>query len=130
MSDTTNIFEETPDMDTTGGRLSRARDASGLSARDLAWRLGVKIATIKGWEADRSQPGSHRLTALSGLLDVSLSWILHGVGTGPREADESEVLQSANIQLERLRSLHLETGSLIERLERNIVELKTPPAAG
>ncbi len=121
MSDTTNIFEERPDMDTVGGRISRARDASGLSVKQLAWRLGVKIATVKGWESDRSQPSSHRLANLAGLLQVSLSWILHGVGIGPSEeiekADASgRPQQDVTDRLAELRQLHVETGLLIERL--------------
>ena len=123
---TTNIFEETPDMDTVGGRLSRARDAGNLSARDLAWRLGVKIATVKAWETDRSQPGAHRLTALSGLLNVSLSWILHGVGTGPTETERPVMLDTANAQVEKLKDLHAETGTLIARLEREMRMMRAP----
>lgn len=122
MSDTTNIFEERPDMDTIGGRISRAREASGLSVKDLAWRLGVKIATVRGWESDRSQPSSHRVVLLAGLLQVSLSWIVHGVGIGPSEdvepADGSDATrQEMTDRLARLRSLHIETGLLIEKLE-------------
>ena len=107
MSDTTNIYEESPDLDTIGGRLSRARGSSGLSIKQLAMRLGVKTATVQAWESDRSQPGSHRLTMLSGLLGVSLSWILHGVGIAP--AEEMEASQKAgllNAQLDRLVLLH------------------------
>lgn len=122
MSDTTNIFEETPDEDTIGGRLSRARDASGLTFRQLAWRLGVKIATIKAWESDRSQPSAQRMAHLAGLLQVSLSWIIHGVGLGPSEDYEQserfdETTQEMTEQLARLRLLHVETGFLIEKLK-------------
>lgn len=130
MSDTTisaeakNIFEERPDRDTVGGRISRAREASGLTAKDLAWRLGVKLATIKGWENDRAQPSSHRLVMLSGLLQVSLSWILHGVGIGPSEEDDEEPSQANGedvaARLARLRLLHVETGMLIEQLRGEV----------
>jgi len=121
VSDTTNIFEETPDDDTTGGRLSRAREASGLSVKDLAWRLGVKIATVKAWESDRSQPSSHRLANIAGLLKVSLSWIVHGVGIGPSEdehpaTDGLQTNPEIAAQLNRLRLLHVETGLLLERM--------------
>jgi transcriptional regulator with XRE-family HTH domain len=121
VSDTTNIFEETPDDDTTGGRLSRAREASGLTVKDLAWRLGVKIATVKAWESDRSQPSSHRLSNIAGLLKVSLSWIVHGVGIGPAEEEPQTDGDQANpeitAQLNRLRLLHVETGLLLERMK-------------
>lgn len=122
MSDTTNIFEEQPDRDTVGGRISRAREASSLSARDLAWRLGVTLATVKGWESDRAQPSSHRLANLAGLLKVSLSWILHGVGIGPSEDDDIAETAGEDVaaQLARLRLLHVETGSLIEQLRGEV----------
>lgn len=120
MSDTTNIFEEEPDNDTFGGRLSRAREASGLGVKELAWRLGVKVATINAWESDRSQPGSHRLATLAGLLQVSLSWILHGIGIGPSDDMandlDGETGREMTDDLRRLRLLHVETGMLIEKL--------------
>ncbi|UVK35520.1 helix-turn-helix domain-containing protein (plasmid) [Mesorhizobium sp. AR10] len=112
-----NIYEEMPDLDTSGGRLSRAREASGLSVKQLAWRLGVKMATINAWESDRSQPGSHRLANLSGILNVSISWILHGVGTAPSEPEKREMAESVNAQLVRLKLLHAETGHLISRVQ-------------
>lgn len=120
VSDTMNIFEELPDEDTIGGRIGRAREAAGLSVKQVAWRLGVKVATIKAWESDRSQPGSHRLTNLAGLLHVSLSWIVHGVGIGPAEDLDDETNQEMSQQLDRLRLLHLETGQLIEKLKGEV----------
>jgi HTH-type transcriptional regulator, cell division transcriptional repressor len=121
VSDTTNIYDATPDFDTIGGRLSRARDASGMSAKQLALRLGVKTSTIKAWESDRSQPGAHRLNTLCGLLGVSVSWVLHGVGAAPVEAeDEDEDLRTLGSQLDKLRHLHAETGNLIRRLQNDM----------
>ena len=117
MSDTTNIFEEDPDMDTVGGRISRAREASGLSAKELAWRLGVRMAAVNAWESDRSLPSSHRLANLAGLLQVSLSWLLHGVGIGPSDDFAAETSQEMTLQLNQLRLLHVETGLLIEKLK-------------
>lgn len=115
MSDTTNIYEQQPDGDTIGGRISRARDAANLSVRDVAWRLGVKMATVQAWERDRSEPAAHRLTNLAGLLNVSLSWILYGVGSAPN--DSVPTPEVASLQLDRLRALHAETGQIIERLQ-------------
>lgn len=121
VSDTTNIFEQMPDSDTFGGRFSRARDAIGLSTKELAGRLGVKTATIHAWETDRSQPGSRRLALLSGLLGVSLSWLLHGVGIGPIEVDESRDSEDGfGDQLSKLRQLHLETGNLISQIQGDL----------
>src|SRR5690606_19179582 len=101
VSDTTNIYEEMPDGDTVGGRISRARNARDLSVKDVAWRLGVKMATINAWERDRSEPAAHRLTNLAGLLNVSLSWILYGVGSAPN--DSAPDRDAASLQMDRLR---------------------------
>lgn len=120
MSDTTNIFEQEPDMDTVGGRLSRARAASGLSVKDVAWRLGVRIATVNAWERDRSQPGSHSLAKIAGLLQVSLSWIVYGVGIGPSDTVLSETNEEMATKLNQLRLLHVETGLLIEQLKNEV----------
>lgn len=118
MPDTTTIYCKTPDTDTLGGRLSRARDAAGLSASQLARRIGVQSSTIQAWESDRSQPRANRLSMLAGVLDVSLSWLLHGVGTGP--ADANEAFESIALQLDRLKRLNDETSEIIARIERDI----------
>jgi len=115
-----NIYEQKPDMDTMGGRLSRARDAAGLTVKDLAWRLGVKIATVNAWERDRSQAATHRLNMLSGLLDVSISWMLHGVGTAPVDPVERITAEKVSGQLEKLKTLHAETGELIGRITEEL----------
>lgn len=129
MSDTANIFEQDPDLDTFGGRLQRAREAAGLSVRDLAWRLGVMIATVQGWESDRAQPSSHRLATLSGMLSVSLSWLLHGIGTGTPDGEAPPSPLAVDEQLSRLVNLHVQTGELIGRLQSDIERLRSSPAA-
>jgi transcriptional regulator with XRE-family HTH domain len=118
VSDTTNIYEQTPDMDTIGGRISRARDTAGLGVEQVAWQLGVKIATVNAWESDRSLPGSHRLNRLAGMLGVSISWILHGVGTAPAEHSRQQTVDNVASQLEKLKLLHLETGQLIGQIQK------------
>jgi transcriptional regulator with XRE-family HTH domain len=124
--DSTSIFDENPDFDTIGGRLSRARDASGFDIRDLAWRLGVGTTSINDWESDRSQPDARSLTKISGLLNVSLSWILHGIGTSPDETGAPLAVESFGTQLDRLKLLHVETGELISRLEGDLERLRQP----
>ncbi|QPC87607.1 helix-turn-helix domain-containing protein [Mesorhizobium sp. NBSH29] len=120
MSDAMNIYEEIPDLDTIGGRISRARDAAGLSVKEIAWQLGVKIATINAWESDRSLPGSHRMNRLAGMMGVSISWLLHGVGTAPAEANSEQTVDNVTSQLEKLKLLHVETGELIGRIQKDL----------
>ena len=126
MPDTTNIFEQTPDLDTFGGRLSRAREAAGLSVKELAWRLGARMTTVTGWESDRSQPDSHRLGIMCGVLNVSLSWLVHGVGDGPTELDPDAVVRAFGERFARLKSLHQETTRLLGRIQADLERLSGP----
>nr|WP_265518516.1 helix-turn-helix transcriptional regulator [Nitratireductor luteus] len=103
-----------------GGRLSRARDAAGMTVAELARRLGVKSSTIQAWESDRSQPRANRLTMLAGVLNVSLSWLLHGIGASPADESRSELIQSVSANLIRLRRLHDETGRVIVQIEQEL----------
>jgi len=118
VTDTKTIYSDIPDGDTLGGRLSRARDAAGLSAAQLARRIGVHSATVQGWESDRSQPRANRLSMVAGVLGTSLSWLLHGIGTAPIE-DEAKVERMA-LQFDRLKRLHAETAQVIRQIEHDI----------
>ena len=123
--DTATIYSDIPDSDTLGGRLSRARDATGLTSAQLARRLGVQSSTIQAWESDRSQPRASRISMLAGVLNVSLSWLLHGIGTAPAD-DEDDVgaNESVALQLDRLKRLQRETNDIIAQIERDIGRLE------
>ena len=88
--------------DTIGGRLTRAREAMGLTTSELALRLGVKTQTMHNWETDRTAPRSNRLAMLAGVLNVSPTWILVGRGEGPL-VDEDTVSDENPQGLLRLR---------------------------
>jgi len=121
--DTATIYSDVPDNDTMGGRLLRARDAAGMTINELARRLGVQVSTVQAWENDRSQPRANRLSMLAGVLDVSLSWLLHGVGSGPTDETRSEVYHSISLQLDRLRRLQRETAKVTAQIERDMRRL-------
>ena len=72
-----------PQSTTFGDRLAGAREASSLSQGELAKRLGVRMQTLRAWENDLSEPRANRVQMLSGLLNVSLVWLLTGEGDGP-----------------------------------------------
>ena len=80
MTDATDWYS--PETATFGDRIAGAREALGLSQRDLAHRLGVRPETLRGWEDDRTEPRSNRLQMLAGLLNVSIRWLLTGEGEG------------------------------------------------
>lgn len=67
---------------TFGDRVAAARDAQGLTQADFAKKLGVKLKTIRGWEDDVDEPRANRLSMMSGMLNVSMRWLLTGEGDG------------------------------------------------
>jgi transcriptional regulator with XRE-family HTH domain len=76
--------------DTVGGRISLARETTQLSIAQAARRLGVMTASWNSWECDRDEPRGNRLTMMAGLLGVSPSWLLTGLGSGPQEHTSSD----------------------------------------
>jgi HTH-type transcriptional regulator, cell division transcriptional repressor len=87
---------ENPEEDTLGGRISHARDAIGFTMEEAARRLGVEVDTWKNWECDRDVPRANRLVSMAGVLGVSPSWLLAGMGAGPAasDLDEAELMRA------------------------------------
>ena len=75
------VYFHSNEEDTTlGGRISMARETSGLSVGQVVKRLGVKATTYEAWEADRSEPRANKLVALAGILNISPPYLLSGLG--------------------------------------------------
>jgi transcriptional regulator with XRE-family HTH domain len=105
------------DSATFGDRLAAARDAAGMTQADLARRLGVKAATLRGWENDQSEPRANRLQMLSGLLGVSLPWLLTGDGAGVEPPhDTQEISGDVAGLLSELRDLRADLDAKVTRL--------------
>ena len=90
------IDEENSNDDTLsntfGGRIIRARETAKLSTAQLARRIGVLTETMQAWESDRLMPRTNQIMRLSGLLNVSPTWLLMERGESPSdEIDESEI---------------------------------------
>ncbi|MCB2129843.1 MAG: helix-turn-helix transcriptional regulator [Rhodobacteraceae bacterium] len=117
------------DMSTFGDRLTAAREAAGLSATELADRIGVKAKVVQHWEADAKEPRANRLQMLAGMLGVSLVWLLTGDGDGVSVPDDapSEKAQSPAIvnEIRGLRQAAAALNQRVVRLERMLV-----PSAG
>lgn len=120
MSDTDFIFEQHRDTDTFGGRFFRAREAAGLSVKDIASRLSVNIATVDTWQNDRSVPSARRLATLAGLVGVSLSWLLHGVGAAPQSEQDQSGNAALADHLDRLKLLQSDVADVIVQIEKHI----------
>ncbi|MDX3925840.1 MAG: helix-turn-helix transcriptional regulator [Shinella sp.] len=95
--------------DTLGGRISFAREASGLSVDEAAERLGVLPSSRNARECERDVPRANRLTMMAGILGVSPSWLLTGRGHGPMEGNPEperaalrQELRQASVDVEAL----------------------------
>lgn len=124
MASHANIMTETPDMDTLGGRLSRARDAKFMSVREVAGRIGVKPQTVAAWESDRSEPRANRLVMLAGFLGVTPTWLIHGIGQSPIEDTTDGATLGLTAEIRTLKEHHQQLGRRIEHLESVVAKLE------
>lgn len=123
MTDETDWYS--PETATFGDRIAGAREALGLSQRELAHRLGVRPDTLCGWEEDRTEPRSNRLQILAGMLNVSIRWLLTGEGEGasiPVGVAKSDFADMAT-EMRVLRDEMARTSDRLSRLERRLALL-------
>ena len=112
---------------TFGDRVAGAREALGLDQPGLARRLGVKVKTVRAWENDLSEPRANKLQMLSGVLGVSLMWLLNGEGEGldgPAEEEVTLVPEVRSLLLE-MRQIRAEVDDAADRLARVEKRLRT-----
>jgi len=120
-----------PDAATFGDRIAGARESAGMTQPDLARRLGVRISTLRGWEEDRSEPRANRLSMLSGLLNVSLPWLLSGEGQGPEEpTSENPIPTDVSQILLEMRSIKTDMSRAADQLTRLEKRLRQAIAKG
>lgn len=102
---------------TLGDRIVAAREAVGYSQKKLASRLGVKLKTVQGWEEDRTEPRANKAQMMSGILGVSLVWLLSGEGEGVLEPTDT-TSGSEDIQgiLDEIRGLRTDMAQTTRRL--------------
>ena len=120
-----------PDTATFGDRVAAARDATSMTQQQLAKRLGIKLAPLKAWEGDLSEPRANRLSMLAGLLNVSITWLINGEGEGvdsPEVAPEiSQELSDLLLEMRTLKSTLKESSDRLGRLEKQLRQnLKDP----
>lgn len=115
-----------PDTATFGDRVAAARDAAGMSQKEMARRLGVKHSTVRGWEDDLSEPRANKLSMMSGLLNVSMVWLLTGEGEGvAAPVDETPISPDINAVLIEIRDLKTQISGAADRLGRLEKTLRT-----
>lgn len=60
----------------TMNRITQARVDAGISANELAEKLGVDKTTVSNWESGRRQLSLERLVQIAELLSVSVAYLL------------------------------------------------------
>ena len=100
---------------TFGDRLAAAREAQGATQKALARRMGIALKTLEGWENDLREPRANKLQMLSGILDVSMSWLLTGEGKGVAQDYEPEIAEVTEL-LREMRQIKTEMQQSAERL--------------
>ena len=93
-----------------------ARENRGLSAKTLARHLGVAAKTVEGWENDTSEPRANKLQMLSGVLNVSIPWLLTGEGQELETDAGSDLSGDLGELLLEVRTLRAEMLNAAERL--------------
>ncbi len=120
-NDTSYYGDETA---TLGDRIVAAREAVGYSQKKLASRLGVKLKTVQGWEEDRTEPRANKAQMMSGILGVSLVWLLSGEGEGVLEPTDttsgSEDIQGILDEIRSLRTDMTQTTRKLSTVEKRL----------
>lgn len=114
------------DAATFGDRVVAAREALSLSEEDLARRLGIKLKTLRNWEQDVAEPRANKLQMLSGVLNVSMRWLLTGEGDG-LDAPGGDVPEDILGLLTELRQVKSQMSQAAERL--GVIEKRLKAAA-
>jgi transcriptional regulator with XRE-family HTH domain len=105
--------------------LAAARDQAALSQGDLAKRLGVKLSTLRAWEDDRSEPRANKLQMVSGVLGVSMGWLMTGEGDGVDAPDAGALppadgLEALLLELRQVRADITKSNERLALLEKTI----------
>jgi len=109
---------------TLGGRITLARENYNLTEQQLSGRLGVMVKTVRNWESDRSEPRGNKLAMLSGVLGVSLGWLVTGENTveeAPESVEETKTLQ---MKVGQLFALHEQSAALIQEIQSDVENLQ------
>lgn len=119
------------DAATFGDRVAAAREAAGMTQKQLAKRLGVRVATLRAWEDDLSEPRANRLSIMAGLLNVSMMWIINGEGeglSGPVDVSGSlsDDMRNMLTELRDLRADMLARAEQVARLEKRLRAMFEP----
>ena len=79
-------------------KVSELRKAAGITQKELAKHLGVSLATIQNWEAEKTDMTGYSLVMLCDYFDVSPNEI-YGSGDRPHDWGEKAELLGIFLKL-------------------------------
>ncbi len=112
-----------PDSLILGKRIAEARELKAYSIKKAARRLSVTEKTFKKWESGKSKPRANKVQMLSGVLGVSLLWLLNGEEQFEPDANNPSQLEKLSLKVERMTQLQQELAELTEEVVNEVEEL-------
>ena len=120
-----SIFYDDMEDTTLGGRGFQARQAAGLTVSQVIKRLGVRKATYLAWEADRSEPRANKLVALAGILNVSPTYLLSGLGRAAvQPLKHQQIIDELRIEIEQLELTLKAANKMLSRIKSQAKRVK------
>ena len=120
-----SIFYDDNEDTTLGGRVFQAREAAGLTVSQVINRLGVRKATYLAWEADRSEPRANKLVALAGILNVSPTYLLSGLGRAAvQPLKHQQIIDDLRIEIEQLEVTLKAANKMLSRIKSQAKRIK------
>lgn len=95
-----------------GERIKAKRAQLGLEPSQLADTLGVSHGLISKWERGEVVPSDERLSHLMAALGVDEHWLLHGVGSLPKQ-ERQESLEGLHFEYPSIESVPIPHGNRI-----------------
>ena len=124
MSETKTSDWYSDEIATFGDRVAAVREGQGLSQKGLAKKLGIGLKTLEHWENDVAEPRANKLQMLSGVLNVSMPWLLTGEGQAPDEVLEEDPFDLNDVMTE-MRVLRMQMSQAADRIGVLEKRLKT-----
>ena len=112
-----------PDSIILGKRIAEARELKTYSIKKAARRLSVTEKTFKKWESGKSKPRANKMQMLSGVLGVSLLWLLNGEEQFEPDANNTSQLEKLSQKVERMTQLQQELADLTGEVVSEVEEL-------
>jgi transcriptional regulator with XRE-family HTH domain len=113
-----NVLSPSEPESTLGERLQKARQNAGLSMTLAAHLAGVKPATLRDWERDRSGPRVNKLVSLAGILGVSPTHLMaeEGQSENPVATSRGRQEKLLNHLKAEIREIEAQQKALTKRL--------------